>query len=294
MNDMTWGGGTASGWTTEETPCPLCRSGDAELTPYNQPPFRIRRCTDCRLWYLSPRLVPGDMEAFYRSPDYFSGGGTTSGYSDYSAQERSLRTTFATLLMALKIRGATGGSLLEVGSGPGYLLDEARTYFDARAGVELSETTAREAEEMTGVRVFLAVKDVPDEPAFDTILATHVIEHIYDPVDFVKSLTRRLKPGGHLVLAAPHMGSALRTVMGRRWPSFKYPEHVSYFDAATLSELMTRGGLSEPERVPYPHAFPLSLILSKFGVVGPGWTQRVDVTLPATTVCCLAKKRICP
>jgi hypothetical protein len=72
--------------------------------------------------------------------------------------------------------------------------------------------------------------------------------------------------------------------MGRRWPSFKVPEHVLYFDYLTLSSLMYRTGLTDVQKLPYPHAFPLGLITAKFGFKLPRWLGRLNVWVPATTV----------
>jgi hypothetical protein len=72
--------------------------------------------------------------------------------------------------------------------------------------------------------------------------------------------------------------------MGRRWPSFKAPEHVLYFDFQTLGALMRRAGLSDIHRLPYPHAFPFGLIVAKFGLAVPSLLARLKIWVPATTV----------
>lgn len=278
-------------WIVEETACPLCGSTDARETPYRQPPFALRACSNCTLYFLSPRLSPQDAQRFYESDDYFSGGDGASGYDNYEVQEDSLRATFKKLLQTLDAQGVCGGSLLEVGCGPGYLLDEAREFFDDRVGVELSAATAKEAQARTDAKIYLSVDEIDETAMFDCIIATHVIEHVYEPVAFVQSLARHLKPGGSIILAAPHMGSIFRHLMGRRWPSFKYPEHVTFFDKKTLPDLFRRAGLEVVQPVPYPHVFPLSLILSKFGIRAGGWADRINMTLPATTVSFRAQHR---
>lgn len=290
MNQVINDASLRAGWTVETTVCPLCNSPQARDTPYLQPPFAVKACADCSLFYLSPRLTREDAQRLYQSDTYFTGGDGASGYAEYKLQEDSLRATFRMLLQTLERQGVRGGALLEVGCGPGFLLDEARGYFSERAGVELSPATAREAEQRSGAHVELDLEDFDAAAAFDCIIATHVIEHIYDPVPFVQNMARRLKPGGSLILAAPHMGSLFRRVMGKRWPSFKFPEHVSFFDANTLPALLVRAGLDVAEVVPYPHVFPLSLVLSKLGIKVGGVADRIHVTLPATTVCCRATR----
>lgn len=288
MQDRRMGAPDARLAGLEDCVCPLCGSGHATATPYAQPPFKVCRCADCRLWYLSPRLTPSATRRLYENDDYFGGG--DAGYDDYRSQERSLRATFRLLLRRLARSGATGGTLLEVGSGLGYLLDEARSFFEARTGIDLSPAAAREAAARAEARVVPGLEALDPSERFDCIIATHVIEHIHKPVPFVASLADRLRPGGALVLAAPDMGGALRRLMGRRWPSFKYPEHVTFFDGDTLARLMLTAGLTVVGRLPYPHAFPASLILGKLGLPVPDFTTRLNVMVPATTVCCIARR----
>jgi SAM-dependent methyltransferase len=224
------------------------------------------------------------MQRVYQDPAYFQGG--ESGYSDtsYSEQESALRATFRALLRNLQKRGMTGGDLLEVGCGYGYLLDEARTYFQRRVGTEYSPEAAARARE-TGAEVFAGgMEQLPVGSVFDCALGIQVIEHIYDPIGFMNQLVARVRPGGYIVLATPDIGGSLRKIMGRSWPSFKVPEHVTYFDYPALQRLMSKAGLSNISRLPYPHAFPFGLITSKFGLSLPNGLAGINLWVPATTV----------
>ena len=224
------------------------------------------------------------MQSVYQDPAYFQGG--ESGYADtsYSDQEAALRATFKCLLSNLEKRGMTGGDLLEVGSGYGYFMDEARNYFRRRVGTEFSPEAASRARE-TGADIFVGgIEQLPADALFDCAVAIQVIEHIYDPVGFMKQLVGHVKPGGHVILATPDIGGALRKIMGRSWPSFKVPEHVVYFDVEALQRLMGEAGLVNVARLPYPHAFPLGLIAGKFGFSLPKALARINLWVPATTV----------
>jgi hypothetical protein len=107
---------------------------------------------------------------------------------------------------------------------------------------------------------------------------------VYQPLSFVKQLASHTKAGGYIVVATPDIGGALRRTMGRRWPSFKVPEHVVYFDFQSLRALMYQGGLIDVRRLPYPHAFPLGLIAAKFRLSMPPVLARLKMWVPATTV----------
>ena len=264
--------------------CPVCGSERREFPFRLSDPYTVARCTTCEFYYLYPRLVEGAMQEAYRQPSYYEGG--ACGYADtsYPMQESALRETFKRLLHNLANHRLTGGTLLEVGCGYGYLLDEARTYFDRRVGTEFSRDGA-EIARATGAEVFVGcIEQISPERKFDCILAIQVIEHVYKPLTFVNELIRRTQPGGHIVVATPDIGGALRKVMSRHWPSFKVPEHVGYFDFRTLSRLMEKAGLSDVRRLPYPHAFPLGLIMAKFGLNIPSALGCFKIWVPATTI----------
>jgi SAM-dependent methyltransferase len=264
--------------------CLMCGSDRREFPFRLHDPYSVVRCTTCGFYYLYPRVIEGAMQEAYRQPSYYEGG--ACGYADtsYTAQESALRATFKRLLHNLAARRLTGGTLLEVGCGYGYLLDEARLYFDRRVGTEFSPQGA-EIARATGAEVFVGgIEQISAERKFDCVLAVQVIEHVYQPLAFVKQLIRHTQPGGHIVIATPDIGGVLRKAMGRYWPSFKVPEHVGYFDFRSLSRVMKDAGLSDVRRLPYPHAFPLGLIATKFGLNIPSAIGCLKIWVPATTV----------
>lgn len=264
--------------------CPLCRSERREMSYGHFGEHKIMRCRDCRVHYLYPRLTENAMRRFYTNDDYFES--SDAGYSDasYADQERALRATFKRLMRNLHKRQLTGGSLLEVGCGYGYLLEEAKEYFSRRVGTDFSPQGVRLSSAKADEVYEGGIEQIPVAARFNCIIATHVIEHIYQPLEFVKQLISRAKPCGAIILAAPDMGGMLRKVMGHRWASFKIPEHVLYFDDATLSALMRQAGLIDVEKLPYLHAFPLALIASKLRLPVPAALSKTNIWVPATTV----------
>jgi SAM-dependent methyltransferase len=190
--------------------CLICGSDRREFPFHLHDPYSVARCTTCGFYYLYPRVIEGAMQEAYRQPSYYEGG--ACGYADtsYTAQESALRATFKRVLHNLAARRLTGGTLLEVGCGYGYLLDEARAYFDCRVGTEFSLDGA-EIARATGAEVLVGgTEQISAERKFDCILAVQVIEHVYQPFTFVKYLISHTQPGGHIVVATPDIGGVLR------------------------------------------------------------------------------------
>lgn len=263
--------------------CPLCRSDDARIIYEHIDSYRVVQCRSCRFYYLSPRPAEVIMERIYQDDSYYDGV-STIGYESYHDQAYSLRATFRRFLLNLKRQGLTGGSLLEVGCGYGFLLDEANGFFDVRIGTELCSEAASMARLRADHIYEGDIGQIPAEEKFDCIVTIHVIEHVYDPQLFLSQFLGHLKPGGKIIIATPDMGSLWRYLLGRRWPSFKLPEHVLFFDKQSLSILMQHNGLTDIQTLPYPHAFPLSLVAKKLYISLPRFFADLTIWIPGTTL----------
>ena len=271
--------------------CPMCGNTEGVIQYKGEKfsPYTVKKCSQCELSYLTPRPTEREMLSLYKKDQYFSSE-DDEGYGDYATQSPALRATFRRLLQNLAARGKTGGELLEIGCGYGYLLEEAKPYFSRRVGTDFSIGAVRQAQERAD-RVYQGGVDaVAETELFDCVIATHVIEHVYHPRAFIDALLLRLRPGGCLLIAAPDMGSFWRKLMGARWPSFKLPEHVLYFDERTLPRLLNECGIKKVEKVSYPHAFPLPLIASKLGIGLPTNLNCINLWMPATTVAFMGVK----
>lgn len=273
----------------ENPPCPLCGNAETTAKRYDLKPFGVVQCAQCRLWYLRPRLNESTMMKLYADDSYFKSA-DESGYSGYSAQQLSLARTFRRFLRQLNVKGYTGGRLLEVGCGYGYLLREAKPYFSERVGTDFSAEALKNAAANCDRVILGGVDQVPSGDTFNTIITVGVIEHIYHPLEFNKKLRSHLAPGGKLIHATPHMGSFWRHLMGTRWASFKVPEHVTYYDRNSLTRLFSESGFQQLRQLSFPHAFPLSLVAEKLGMRVAGKLGNLNLWLPATTLTMAGEK----
>jgi len=272
----------------EHVACPLCGSSATRGRRFSHPPFDVIRCGNCELWRLSPRLPEAKIQELYGDESYFEG--SEGGYADYDTQEGSLRKTFRILLENMSRSGLCGGRLLEVGCGYGFFLDEARPYFAYREGTEFSRTGVDRSSAFADKVHLGGLAALPPAARYDCIVALQVIEHVYDPVPFVRRLRDHLADGGLLLLSTPNMGSLWRKLFGSRWPSFKIPEHVAFYDSTTLPRLFRGAGFEQPRAVTHPHAFPLEEVFGKLhlrfvGRFVPGW-----IVIPNTVIAFAARR----
>jgi SAM-dependent methyltransferase len=172
----------------------------------------------------------------------------------YLGEEAGRRATGARLL-DLIAPFAPRGRLLDVGCGPGLLLDEARRRGYETLGLELSRASAAHARDALGLDVReLALEDFDDGDGFDVVVLADVIEHLDDPVAGIARCASLLAPGGVLCVVTPDPSSAMARAAGRRWWGF-VPAHTFLLPRATLRELLAAAGLVVSTDVPFVRTF---------------------------------------
>lgn len=159
------------------------------------------RCPKCSLEIYLPRIV-GTPE-FYDEAYNLSGQQAASdfGYSaskwDFGAGLRDIRA---------------GERILEVGCGPGHFLALARSRGATAVGVEFNGIAAAQAR-AKGFVVYDSLDEVADAlGSFDRVFAFHVLEHVAEPVVFVRQLQAFVRDGGAIGLATPNQAGPVRFI----------------------------------------------------------------------------------
>lgn len=231
-------------WTaadTEQVQCCVCHQwGEVRL---RLDPFALVRCPNCALQFISPRLNPQALQRFYDQPSYFEDGGVygdkAGGFNPAMALQRIWTKA---RLAGIARRRPAPASLLEVGSGYGlFLLAAQRAGYDVR-GVELSAEGARQASER-GLQVFCGqLADAPATPA-DVVCFWDTLEHVPDPLAFLRQVRSRLAEDGVFALSIPYVSSLPARVLRARWWTLKPEQHIWHFTPATLRTVAARAGL---------------------------------------------------
>jgi 2-polyprenyl-3-methyl-5-hydroxy-6-metoxy-1,4-benzoquinol methylase len=207
--------------------------------------YGIEECPECGLVQLVPTPTPETLRALYEEESYFGGDGG-SGYSQYESQQTEYLATFREDVRRIA-EFVPQGRILEVGCGYGYFLKCALDAGYDAYGIDLSPAAVERAAQLYPGRVFQGLLEEAPEiegQTFDVIFASHLIEHITDPAAFLRTAARFLRPGGLVVMVTPNIKSLLARVSGPRWVSFKIPEHVSYYDPQTITDLLSRTGFT--------------------------------------------------
>ena len=147
--------------------------------------------------------------------------------------------------------------VLEVGANDGMFLDVLRDAgFKRVVGIEPSQqlAAAAHARGHNVVRAYFDTDLVPrlasEHGAARAVICRHTLEHVPEPLDFVRALRQCLADEGSIALVEIPDGSAIPDLMNvyELWD-----EHLSYFSPRNFLRLLAAGGLYAIETAVQPH-----------------------------------------
>lgn len=159
-----------------------------------------------------------------------------------------LLSTFPTLSSAavmetLKLSARTPGMLLDFGCGDGSFMSRLQRVGWQVSGIEQDPKAAASLRARLGFDVRPSLDDFEARAGeFDVITASHVVEHLADPVATLRALRRFLKPGGSLIIVTPNANSLGSRVFGRFWRGLEPPRHFNVFTPKSLRYALERAG----------------------------------------------------
>lgn len=236
--------------------------------------YDIISCDCCGFRHVVPLPTAEDLQEEYSSayyseikPTYLQDAGRDQTWASLAQDDR---------LSAMERRLGRTGTLVEIGSGPGFFLERAGARGWTAIGVEPSVQAARFSQSR-GLTVHNSTfRDAVSQglPAADAIAATNVLEHVPDPIEILDLAAALLKKGGVACITVPNDFSPLQLAaqlgQGHEEWWIAPPHHLNYFDFEALENLLRRVGLTPVER---QTSFPMEAFL----LMGDDYVRQPDV-----------------
>lgn len=223
--------------------CPICSTPDPRPVGFNSRQgkwsFEILECAACGHRYVGS---PPDDPTLARLYDEY--------YAGDRRQEKPVRTGWRdrALVRSLVPGLPPGARVLEIGCNFGEtLLAFPETY--RLEGIDLSASAARAAAANPRLEIRQGFFEREDYPlsAYDCVIALAVIEHIREPVAFLRKAAAVLRPGGTLVLMTGDYGSWHARHQGQAWSLYHSVGHLHFFSMESLRTALERAGLAPRE-----------------------------------------------
>ncbi|MEY3222666.1 MAG: class I SAM-dependent methyltransferase [Cuspidothrix sp.] len=228
-----------------EIPCPVC-GYEHYKSIYSRPDgLDIVSCQSCSFRFVQPQPSPEELNRFYQQ-GYFSGNHDFHQNTNYfESRKKGIETEQVTGWKFLKNQvDLSDKKLLDLGCADGALLVLARQYGTSKVvGVEFSNEAADYGRHQYNLEILNASADnLPcTDQNFDIVTAFDLIEHVTDPSNLFKEVSRVLCNGGIFLGSCPDMGCFDN--WGAEWIGVqRNMEHLSYFDSNTLSKLAEKSG----------------------------------------------------
>jgi SAM-dependent methyltransferase len=210
--------------------------------------YRLVHCADCSTVYAVAAPPAGLLACAYADADY-----------DSSEEAAMAADTYATELAPTIAMLRQGGSVLEIGTGTGVLLErllaagfaEVVGIEPSRAAIAAASDTARG---LIREGVFIESDFAP--ASFDLICCFQTLEHVPDPRALTQSCARLLRPGGALALVTHDYAAPINRLLGRRSPIIDV-EHLQLFCRPSLERLLRGAGLPPLEVKTLVNRYPL-------------------------------------
>lgn len=227
-----------------ETHCPAC-GGSRSVPAFEKFGFAFRTCDACATIFMSPRPSPAVMAGYYaNSENYAYWAKHIFPASEASRREKIHRPWFERVVNYCDRFGINKGTLLEVGPGFGTFAELATTSGTFSRVIAIEPTPEMAAAcRVRGVNVIeKRIEDVAgDVGQADVLVSFEVIEHLFDPSEFIAQCAELIRPGGLLVLSCPNGQGFDIALLGTSALAVD-AEHVNLFNPDSLSHLLGRFG----------------------------------------------------
>lgn len=230
-----------------EVACPAC--GSEERTgAFVKLGFQYDLCDRCGSLYLSPRPSVAMQSEYARNSKAVEFWGTHFYRETAEPRRQKMFRPRAELVAKLVREGLvpTSGVIADIGAGYGIFLEELQRLgiFQRIVAIEPAPNLALICREKGCEVVEKFVEDVK-EGAINADLTTafEVLEHVFEPLSFLRACARTLRPGGVLLFTTLTITGFDLQVLWSESKSIYPPHHINLLSLDGLRTAVERSGL---------------------------------------------------
>jgi 2-polyprenyl-3-methyl-5-hydroxy-6-metoxy-1,4-benzoquinol methylase len=215
--------------------CIFCNVGSDHIV-IDENGYKGRKCPQCGLIYVSPRPSFSQTINLYTNDK-------VSTYAESIIPNDYAKRLHAKYTLNIIKKYKKSGSILEIGAGAGYFLDEARKEGFEVYGIELNNILANFINNTFGIpcEETSLEKFSFGGKNFDLIYHCNALSHLYDPLVEFRRMNNKLSKNSLLVFETGNLGDVKERYY-RTFTKFHYPDHLFFFSEDSLRHLLNMTG----------------------------------------------------
>lgn len=214
----------------------------------------VYKCTECGLGFQHPLPSKERIRKYYQESVYPSVWGEHSG-----SFGKMKKITYKWIFSHLPKGG--GKKLIDIGTGYGFCLAEAKKRGYKALGIEPSTQLAKIAKKESGVKVINKfIEDAKLRNDFyDVVCIFDTIEHLENPLLSFQQVVNLVRKKGYIVITTPDFESWSAKVLEKYWFHLK-DEHYYYFSCKQLSRFLRKNGFRIVKCIPQKRPLTLAYL----------------------------------
>ena len=222
--------------------CPVCKAEEKEkhllVVDHNvsNDVFTITKCCKCGFLFTNPIPTKETIGNYYKSNNYISHSGTKKGLINYIYHFVRNYQLFKKERLISNLSNEK--TLLDIGCGTGEFLSYCKNKGWNTVGTEPDLQTRERIKNLT-IFPGLNSKEL-GENSFSIVTMWHVLEHVYDLEDDLKTISSLIKKGGYLIVAVPNHESFDAEIYKENWVAYDVPIHLYHFRKKDIKALFSK------------------------------------------------------
>ncbi|HOV14076.1 MAG TPA: class I SAM-dependent methyltransferase [Spirochaetota bacterium] len=212
--------------------CPLCNnSGLKKIYQKKWQNSSFVRCHGCNLVFQNPQESITVTKSRYNN-DYFIYE-VNNQHNFFNLVEKTLNDFKIFDLIP------DNSNILEVGSATGLFLKFMKEKGHNATGIEICEESVSYGKKNYGVNLINTTLEEANfqQNSFDFIHFSHLIEHLNNPQDFLKTIYKILKIGGYAMITTPNSKGLFSNIFNENWRCI-VSDHLFLFDKNNLKKML--------------------------------------------------------
>lgn len=226
--------------------CPICNSNKKKVLFHNKvwggkKTDKFIKCLNCDIVFLHPLPTNDDLNKFYTNySNYMINRSVDQNWRDLKTTYKILSKRDIPLRKKFIDKYFIKGDVCDVGSSVGFMLDFFKSNNFKAVGIEPSLSEYNYSISNNNI-VYKNFKDLKNKK-FSNVTSYFVIEHLIDPINFIKSCLKLTKKRGRFIFEIPHRNDFLLTNMkSNSYKDFILQKmHIMYYSYDALEFMLKK------------------------------------------------------